>query len=133
MQDYDEGTNMGDLLELVKKKNVVQGNTMLHEAMVVVSGKKKGMNIGANFFQAFESYKTKDWELEESLSESCYKYALDIANHAKKSALYLAVEAGDHEAVKLILDKCPQKARPRETLSPLVAAIMKRDEGNQYN
>ncbi|MCI26734.1 ankyrin repeat protein, partial [Trifolium medium] len=54
----------------------------------------------------------------------------DIVNHAKKSVLYIAVENGDKDAVKLILEKSPKNdaipkndAKP-EGLSPVVAAIM---------
>ncbi|KAJ1383738.1 PGG domain [Sesbania bispinosa] len=120
-KDYDASQNMKGLLEFVKRKNN-QGNTMLHEAMMC------SKSVGGMIFQVLESYKART-KTGESLSEHCYIFPLDIVNNAKQSALYLAVEAGNEEAVKLILDKCPNKYLKPEGLSPLVAAIMKQDQG----
>ncbi|KAJ1386938.1 Ankyrin repeat [Sesbania bispinosa] len=120
-EDYDASQNMEGLLDFVKKQNK-QGNTMLHEAMMC------GKSVGGMIFQVLESYKART-NTGESLSEHCYIIPLDIENNAKQSTLYLAVEAGNEEAVKLILDKCPNKYLKPKGLSPLVAAIMKHDQG----
>ncbi|WJX59049.1 hypothetical protein P8452_44433 [Trifolium repens] len=112
LEDYD---GMSNMLEFLKKKNA-QGNTMLHEAMLC--GEK---SIGRDMiFNVCELYKTKN--------KCCYEYALDIVNHEEQSVLYLAVENGDEDAVKLILENCANNddAKP-EGLSPVVAAIMKRN------
>ncbi|KAK2377360.1 Ankyrin repeat family protein [Trifolium repens] len=92
LEDYDGELNMEDLLNFVKKENI-QGNTMLHEAMLC--GEKKSINI---------------------------------VNHAKKSVLYIAVENGDKDAVKLILEKSPKNDAKPKGLSPVVASIMKHNQ-----
>jgi len=122
-EEYDEESNMEDLLKFVKEKNV-QGNTMLHEAML--SDKS---NISKDMiFKVCELYKTEDLS-GCSLANSCYEFALDFLNHAKKSVLYLAVENGDKDAVKLILENSPKKDAKPNGLSPVVAAIMKQNQG----
>jgi hypothetical protein len=57
---------------------------------------------------------------------------LDLIDCYSQSVLYLAVENGDEDAVKLILENCANNddAKP-EGLSPVVAAIMKRNRGNK--
>ncbi|MCI37442.1 ankyrin repeat protein, partial [Trifolium medium] len=52
-----------------------------------------------------------------------------IVNHAKKSVLYIAVENGYKDVVKLILENSPKNDAKPEGLSPLVAAIMKHNQG----
>lgn len=64
-----------------------------------------------------------------SLANSCYQCALAIVNHANKSVLYLAVENGDKDAVKLILENCRNDDAQLVGLSPVVAAIMKHNHG----
>jgi len=123
-EDYDEVTNMEDLLHFVNMKNS-QGNTMLHEAMLCREIKRIG---GDKFFKVFEFYKTVD-RFRNSLSKCCYEYALDIVHNAKKSVLYLAVENGDKNAVKLILENCAKNDAKPEGLSPVVTAIMKHNHG----
>jgi ankyrin repeat protein len=124
LKDYDGMQNMEDLLKFVKKGNI-QGNTMLHEAMLC--GDKKSIDRDNNIFKICELYDTKD-RFEKSLSTCCYEYALDIVNHAKNSVLYIAVENGDNDAVKLILEKSPNDAKPKG-LSPVVGAIVKHNQG----
>ncbi|WJX59045.1 hypothetical protein P8452_44430 [Trifolium repens] len=123
LKDYDGMQNMEDLLKFVKKGNI-QGNTMLHEAMLC--GDKKSIDRDNNIFKICELYDTKD-RFEKSLSTCCYEYALDIVNHAKNSVLYIAVENGDNDAVKLILEKSPNDAKPKG-LSPVVGAIVKHNQ-----
>ncbi|PNX93497.1 serine/threonine protein phosphatase 6 regulatory ankyrin repeat subunit C [Trifolium pratense] len=112
LEDYD---GMSNMLEFVRKENA-QGNTMLHEAMLC-GNKYIGRDM---IFQVCELHKTKD--------KCCYEYALDIVNDEKQSVLYLAVENEDEGAVKLILEKCPENDDKPEGLSPVVAAIMKRNQ-----
>jgi len=95
-EDYDEESNMWDLLNFVKKENA-QGNTMLHEAMLCRNIKMIG---GDKIFKVCELYKIQGFP-GNSLSNCCYEYALDIVNKEKKTVLYLAVENGDKDAVKL--------------------------------
>ncbi|AES99856.2 putative ankyrin repeat-containing domain, PGG domain, protein accelerated cell death 6 [Medicago truncatula] len=121
LEDYDEVLNMEDLLCFVNKENA-QGNTMLHEAML--RGKSNG---GHEIFNVCELYKTEDW-LKNSLASCCYEFALEMVNYAKKSVLYLAVENGDEDAVKLILENCPKNDAKPKGLSPIVAAIMKQNQ-----
>jgi len=102
-EEYDEKSNMEDLLNFVKEKNV-QGNTMLHEAML---SEKSNMSRDM-IFKVCELYKTEDLS-GYSLANSCYEFVLDIINHAKESVLFLAVVKGDKDAVELILKNCPQK------------------------
>jgi len=117
-------SQMEDLLKFVKMENV-QGNTMLHEAMLC---NKRNIS-GDNIFEVCELYKTEDC-FGNSLANCCYEYALEIVNHAKKSVLYLAVENGDKDVVQLILKNCPNNnvAKPKG-LSHVVAAILKRNQG----
>ncbi|XP_045831900.1 protein ACCELERATED CELL DEATH 6-like [Trifolium pratense] len=124
LEDYDAMSNMKDLLKFVKKENI-QGNIMFHEAMLC--GDKKSIDKYNNIFKICEVYYTND-RFGKSLSMCCYEYALNIVNHAKKSALYIAVENGDQDAVKLILEKCPKNDAKPEGLSPVVAAIMKHNQ-----
>ncbi|TKY56994.1 Ankyrin repeat-containing protein [Spatholobus suberectus] len=119
VDNYDEETNVKDLIHLMKLKNN-QGNIMLHEAMMC------SRSNGSNIFQVLEPYEAQD-DIGESLSGSCYKFALNTTNSANQSVLYLAVEAGHMETVIRILEKCHENEMP-QGLSPLVAAIMKRDE-----
>jgi ankyrin repeat protein len=125
LEDYDGELNMEDLLNFVKKENI-QGNTMLHEAMLC--GEKKSIDRDNNIFKICEVYDTND-RFGKSLSTCCYEYALDIVNHAKKSVLYIAVENGDKDSVKLILEKSPKNDAKPKGLSPVVAAIMKHNQG----
>jgi len=104
---------MEDLLCFVNKENV-EGNTMLHEAMLCRDIKRIG---GKKIFKVCELYKTAD-RFGNSLSDCCYEFALDIANLAKKSVIYLAVENKDKDAVKLILENCPKNDAKPEGLSP---------------
>ncbi|RHN73010.1 putative ankyrin repeat-containing domain, protein accelerated cell death 6 [Medicago truncatula] len=122
-EDYDEKSNMEDLLNFVKEKNV-RGNTMLHEAML---SDKSNMSRGM-IFKVCELYKTEDLS-GYSLANSCYEFALDIINHAKESVLFLAVVKGDKDAVELILKNCPQNVKP-EGLSPVGAAILMQKHNN---
>jgi len=122
-EEYDEKSNMEDLLNFVKEKNV-QGNTMLHEAML---SEKSNMSRDM-IFKVCELYKTEDLS-GYSLANSCYEFALDIINHAKESVLFLAVVKGDKDAVKLILKNCPQNVKPGG-LSPVVAAILKHKQNH---
>lgn len=124
LEDYDEVLNMEDLLCFVNKENA-QGNTMLHEAMLYRDIKRIG---GDKIFKVCELYKIED-RFGNSLSDCCYGFALDIANLAKKSVIYLAVENGDKDAVKLILENCPKNDAKPEGLSPVVEAIMKHNHG----
>ncbi|XP_045831986.1 protein ACCELERATED CELL DEATH 6-like [Trifolium pratense] len=112
LEDYD---GMSNMLEFVRKENA-QGNTMLHEAMLC-GNKYIGRDM---ILEVCELHKTKD--------KCCYEYALDIVNDEKQSVLYLAVENEDEGAVKLILEKCPENDDKPEGLSPVVAAIMKRNQ-----
>ncbi|XP_058744958.1 ankyrin repeat-containing protein ITN1-like [Vicia villosa] len=116
---YNEKVIMGNLLEFIKLKNV-EGNTMLHEAMLC-----RDKSIGRD--KIFKIFKTQD-SSENPLSIYCHEYALDLVNHAKQSVLYLAVKNGDNDAVKLILDNCPKDEAKPKGLSPIVAAIMMRNQ-----
>ncbi|CAJ2653651.1 unnamed protein product [Trifolium pratense] len=120
LEDYDAMSNMEDILYFVTRKNF-QGNTMLHEAMLC--GNKKNIDRDNNIFKICEIYNSND-RFGRSLSKCCYEYALDIVNLEKKSVLYIAVEKGDMDAVKLILEKSPKNDTKPEGLSPVVAAIM---------
>ncbi|XP_045831960.1 protein ACCELERATED CELL DEATH 6-like [Trifolium pratense] len=124
LEDYDAISNMEDLLNFVTKENN-QGNTMLHEAMLC--GDKKSIDRDNNIFKICEIYNSND-RFGKSLSKCCYEYALDIVNHAKKSVLYIAVENGYKDVVKLILEKSPKNDAKPEGLSPLVASIMKHNQ-----
>jgi len=79
-------------------------------------------------FKVCELYKTED-RFGNSLSDCCYEFALESVNHVKKSVLYLAVENGDKDAVKLILENSPKNDAKLKGLSPVVAAIMKQNQG----
>ncbi|XP_045831011.1 protein ACCELERATED CELL DEATH 6-like [Trifolium pratense] len=120
LEDYDAMSNMEDILYFVTRENF-QGNTMLHEAMLC--GNKKNIDRDNNIFKICEIYNSND-RFGRSLSKCCYEYALDIVNLEKKSVLYIAVEKGDMDAVKLILEKSPKNDTKPEGLSPVVAAIM---------
>ncbi|CAL5190281.1 unnamed protein product [Lathyrus oleraceus] len=117
-----EQTITEELLYFVTRDND-QGNTMFHEAMLCDKSKIGGTLI----FKVCELFKTED-QNKKSLSNSCYNYAIDIVNHEKKTALYLAVENENKDAVDLILDKCHKNDLRSKGLSPLVAAIMMRNQ-----
>ena len=121
-EDYDEESNMEDLLEFVKIKNV-EGNTMFHEAMLC-----RDIKGGDMIFKVCEVYKTEDFS-GNSLSNCGYEYALDIVNNENKTILYLAVENGHKDAVKIIMENCPKNDAKPKGLSPVVAAILKRNRG----
>jgi len=124
LEDYDENSNMEDLLKFVKIENV-EGNTMFHEAMLCRNKKRID---GDKIFKAFD--KIEGRMDTNSLSKRCYEYAVNIVNHAKQSVLYLAVDSEDKEAVKVIMENCPNNVPKPEGLSPIVAAIMKQNRGN---
>ncbi|CAK8538481.1 unnamed protein product [Lathyrus sativus] len=92
--DHIEKCSAFDLLEFVKLKND-QGNTMFHELMLC----DKIKNGGDMIFKVCELFKT------EGLPNSINEYAMKITNNANKTALYLAVENENSDAVDLILDK----------------------------
>ncbi|KAI5433706.1 ankyrin repeat-containing protein ITN1 [Lathyrus oleraceus] len=116
--DGFEKTYMEKLLNFVQLRNN-QGNTMIHEAMLCDENK----NGGDMIFKVCEEYIYEYWD-EETSSISCYDYAIYALNHAKKTILYLAVENGNMDAVKLILEKSERDGEWIEGFSPLVAAII---------
>jgi len=111
-------SNGKDLLEFVAQKNV-KGNTMFHEAMLCRNKKRIG---GDKIFKACELYKTGD------SSSKWNEIAFVNVNNAKQSVLYLAVDSEDKEAVRVIMENCPDNVTPKG-LSPVVAAIMKKNQG----
>ncbi|XP_058745153.1 protein ACCELERATED CELL DEATH 6-like [Vicia villosa] len=115
--DYGEKSNMHDLLVFVQLNNH-QGNTMFHEAMLC---DKRSIG-GDMIFQVCELFKTEDL-VKDSLSNCCYEYAMNNVNYDNKTALYLAVENGNTDAVHMILEKSRSECWPWG-LSPLVGAIM---------
>ncbi|CAL5190280.1 unnamed protein product [Lathyrus oleraceus] len=113
--DGFEKTYMEKLLNFVQLRNN-QGNTMIHEAMLCDENK-----IGWDMiFKVCEEYKYEYW----GRSISCYDYAIFDVNLAKKTILYLAVENGNMDAVKLILEKGKTDVGYIVGFSPLVAAII---------
>ena len=88
------------MLKFVKEEND-QGNTMLCRDMKRIGGDM--------IFKVFGN-----------LLGNCYEYGLDIVNKEKKTVLYLAVENGHKDAVKIILENCPNNVAKPKGLSPVV-------------
>ncbi|KAI5433725.1 hypothetical protein KIW84_020838 [Lathyrus oleraceus] len=101
-----EKESMGDLFVFLKRQNK-HGNSVFHEAMLCEKSSDMIFKICEDLI----------WR------KYYYDYAINIVNHANKTALYLAVENGNKDAVKLILDKCCKDDHLIKGLSPLVAAI----------
>ena len=117
----DACPNVTSFLDLMEVENN-QGNILLHEAVMC------GGSMGSMIFYLLEAYTSVE-SSGRSLSQSCYELALNNVNKEDQSVLYLAVEARLMGTVNRILEKCPESATPKG-ISPLVAAIMKRDQGN---
>jgi len=127
LENYVEKSNGENLLKFVALENV-EGNTMFHEAMLCRDKKRIG---GDKIFKVYErEFDRTKGRFGESLSMFCYEIALVIVNHAKQSVLYLAIDSKDKEAVKLIMENCPNYVTMPQGLSPVVAAVMKHNQGN---
>ena len=111
---------MADMLKFVKEEND-QGNTMLCRDMKRIGGDM--------IFKVCEVYKTEGVS-GNSLSNCGYEYALDIVNKENKTILYLAVENGHKDAVNVIMENFPNNVAKPKGLSPVVAAIMRQNQGN---
>ncbi|CAL5190298.1 unnamed protein product [Lathyrus oleraceus] len=101
-----EKESMGELFVFLKRQNK-HGNSVFHEAMLCEKSSDMIFKICEDLI----------WR------KYYYDYAINIVNHANKTVLYLAVENGNKDAVKLILDKCCKDDHLIKGLSPLLAAI----------